>query len=275
MVLQFRLTYLFRHFEDIVMRSNLVRWGTAIGALRRISEFRQVLAQKERYIDRLRFVNTVLGPDWVFRLPDTVGLETIKTNRPSWNDFYVDDTDGVHLPLDPGAPETNKYLGEEYSIKDLAFYAGMGFDGYCLALKTERNVDLIQKNIRFDGRYLLRPTPEQLAVLEGYERAKLIPKEAYYNSYRCTLDALYELIDQIESDFDAGDDVSDERIECAIAGSVILLCGGHQGCGTHPTKEIEFQVQMLSLITFDIARNVIGGDAYLEAGVINKTEVTV
>ncbi|MHB0865554.1 MAG: hypothetical protein ACYC1Y_01460 [Minisyncoccota bacterium] len=133
------------------MKQNLLAWSAVLGALPRIMHYKHVLSGTDAYFDRLRIVNEALGPHWVFRLADAVGLEIIKVNRPSWHEFYVEDVDRLHCPLDPGAPETEAYLGRKYSDMDMAFYAGMGFDGYRLALQTPRQVDFGTKQLRFDG----------------------------------------------------------------------------------------------------------------------------
>lgn len=201
-------------------------------------------------------MNEALGPHWVFRLADAVGLETIKSNRLSWHQFYVEDVDRLHCPLDPGAPETLTYLGRKYSDMDMAFYAGMGFDGYRLALQTPRHVDLSSKQISFDGRYVLTPSVELKARLDAYGRRRFIPKEDYYAAYGDTLTVLYEALSK--------EPFEEHAIEGIAAGCLIVLCGGHKGCLKHITPEEEFGAQMESMIIFNHAKNVITGATLLD-----------
>jgi len=242
---------------------NLVRWATVIGAFPRIAMFEDRMNSVKDYINRVRIVNDVLGPNWAFRLRDIVGDKTIKENRPSWYDFYVADTDGMHLPLDPGAPETLKYLGEQYSVRDLAFYAGMGFDGYCLVLHTQRIVSREQKSILFDGRYHLTLPADVKSELHGYDVQQHIPKEKYYQEYAETLDAVYGSIRSII----ASESISPITEQTAAA-CLILMCGGHKGCKGHPSEEERFNAQMDSLIVFNTCRLVVSGMINLEGRLV-------
>lgn len=156
--------------------SNLLKWAPAVGAFSRIAYYRKVLSEQSTYFDRLRIVNDALGANWVFRLADAVGIENIRASRPSWAAFYVDDCDRLHCPLDPGAPETAVYLGREYADMDMAFYAGMGFDGYRLVLQTPRLVDIDNKTISFDGRYQLRLLDQQRMKLDELYAQRVVPK---------------------------------------------------------------------------------------------------
>lgn len=246
------------------MRQNLVRWGAAVGALPRILHYRKVLGATETYFERLRIVNEALGAHWVFRLADAVGPEQIKVNRPSWYRFYVEDIDGLHCPLDPGAPETETYLGRELSDMDLAFYAGMGFDGYRLALETQRIVSLVDKSIDFDHRYRLAASLDLRDRLALYDKNGIIPKEDYYSAYCAALTTLFKTIEgavQGTAPGACGDEVVLER---SVAGCLILLCGGHQGCLKHPNHVERFQTQMESLIIFHQARRILTGQAAME-----------
>lgn len=245
------------------MQSNLLRWGTVLGALPRILHYRQLLSGTPSNFDRLRIVNEALGPHWIFRLADIVGLDTIKTNRPSWFRFYVEDLDRLHCPLDPGAPETLAYLGKAYSDMDMAFYAGMGFDGYCLALQTPRSVDLIEKKMDFDGRYHFVPSAELKAELDVYEVSRFVPKEDYYAAYSDALAVLFGFIEGIQG-ANIKDDVAEAGLERIAAGCLILLCGGHHGCSKHINQEERFSAQMESLIIFKHARSIITGVTRLD-----------
>jgi len=233
------------------METNLLSWSAVLGALSRIVSYREILSKTDSYFDRLRIVNEALGPHWVFRLADAVGVDVIKENRPSWYEFYIKDTDGLHCPLDPGAPETEMYLGRKYSDMDMAFYAGMGFDGYRLALQTKRMVDFDTKELFLDGRYALQPHEDLYAKLKSYDEIHIIPKEDYYSAYGSALSVLYKQIEQNDSNEDV--------LERIVAGCLILLCGGHKGCKKHITLEEEFSAQMESLIIFSHAKNVILG----------------
>lgn len=241
------------------MKSNLLNWSAAIGAFPRISSYYQLLKDTGRYFDRLRIVNEALGPHWVFRLADTVGLDTIKENRASWYSFYVEDIDRLHCPLDPGAPETEAYLGSEYSAMDMAFYAGMGFDGYRLALQTKRRVCFTSKELELDNRYRLIPSEELKAALDRYDAQHFIPKQDYYAAYADALKPLFESIDAIlKGEHDP------YVIERTAAGCLILLCGGHRGCRAHISQEEEFRAQMESLIIFSHARDIVIGRSTLD-----------
>ncbi len=241
------------------MKQNLLVWSTVLGALPRIAHYQHVLSSTDAYFDRLRVVNEALGPHWVFRLADVVGLETIKANRPSWHEFYVKDIDRLHCPLDPGAPETEAYLGRKYSDMDMALYAGMGFDGYRLALQTPRHVDFETKQLRFDGRYMLEPSSELKMKLDAYSRQHFVSKEDYYAAYGAALSVLFDRISG-----EGSGSLDDDMLERVAAGCLILLCGGHRGCSKHITPEEEFSAQMESLIIFNHAKNVISSTTLLE-----------
>ena len=241
------------------MKQNLLAWSAVLGAFPRIAHYQRVLSGINTYFDRLRIVNEALGPHWVFRLADIVGLETIKANRPSWHEFYVEDIDRLHCPLDPGAPETEAYLGRKYSDMDMALYAGMGFDGYRLALQTPRHADLDTKQLHFDGRYVLEPSPELKARLDAYGRQHFVPKEDYYAAYGAALSVLFDRITG-----DGSGSLDDDMLERVAAGCMILMCGGHKGCSKHITPEEEFSAQMESLIIFNHAKNVISGITLLD-----------
>lgn len=240
------------------MTKNLVCWGTAIGAFARILEFQSRMRKVDTYFNRLRMANDALGPNWVFRLVDLVGLDTIIKNRPSWAQFYVDDHDGLHAPLDPGAPETEKYLGTPYSIKDMAFYAGMGFDGYRLALQTQRSVNSKNGTIDFDGRYQL--ADESIASMcAERQKSGTVEKPFYYRLYAEALDALYDNFEHIRSS-----NGQIELIERTAGASLILLCGGHTGCLKHKNQEEEFKSQLESIIIFSFARLLANGEITLK-----------
>ena len=240
------------------MESNLLNWSTAVGAFPRILHYQEILRNTEMYFDRLRIVNEALGPHWIFRLADSVGFDTIKANRLSWYRFYVEDIDQLHCPLDPGAPETSVYLGRRYSDMDMAFYAGMGFDGYRLALQTPRKVCLDDKHIDFDGRYRLVPSSELKERLDLYDVRRFIPKEDYYSAYKDALVSLYDLIGRI-----VAKEHNEDMVERAAAGCLILLCGGHKGCQQHPNEEERFLAQMESMIIFTHAQNILTGQTSL------------
>lgn len=237
------------------MNGNLRRWAPAIGALARIGDYQHRLGAYPTYFERLRVVNEALGGNWVFRLADAVGLETIKANRPSWIAFYVDDIDRLHCPLDPGAPETEAFLGRGYSDMDLALYAGMGFDGYRLALQTQRLPDLRTKSLRFDNRFVLELSQKEREKLEQYDADREVPKADYYSAYG---DALSVLFDQLDNE-----KLEPKELECLAAGCLILMCGGHTGCLTHVSGEIRFRMQMESMVFFKHARGVMTGQITL------------
>lgn len=252
------------------MRANITRWGTVLGALPRIMQYLKVLETTPTYFERLRIVNEALGSHWVFRLADAVGAEKIRLNRPSWHRFYIEDHDGLHCPLDPGAPETASFLGRRYSDMEMAFYAGMGFDGYRLALETPRIVSVESGNILFDGRYNLEPSVEMTAELRKFAADTFIPKDHYYGTYAKTLDALFAIINEVVTD----GMVDEEKLERTIAGCLIVMCGGHQGCQTHPSQEERFAIQMESLIIFNHARMVMKGQSVLETVTVPASIVT-
>jgi len=246
------------------VRQNIVRWGAVVGALPRILHYREILGATETYFDRLRIVNEALGPHWVFRLAEAVGFEQIKANRPSWFRFYVEDVDRLHCPLDPGAPETEAYLGRRYSDMDMAFYAGMGFDGYRLVLQTQRTVSLGDKSINFDGRHRLTSSVALKNELAEYDRARSIPKGHYYTAYAKTLTTLYDTIECVVADSAVVEECDEEMLERAMAGCLIVMCGAHQGCLTHPSSAEKFQAQMESLVIFNLAQHVLTGKVVLD-----------
>lgn len=248
------------------MTKNLVCWATAIGAFERILEFQLRMKKMSTYFNRLRMANDALGPNWVFRLVDLVGLETVNKNRPSWAQFYVDDHDGLHMPLDPGAPETEKYLGVPYSIKDMAFYAGMGFDGYRLALQTQRSVDSQNGTINFDGRYQFTCESVTNMCVE-YQKRGVIEKPFYYRLYADALNVLYGNFEHIRSN-----NGQVELIERTAAASLMLLCGGHKGCIKHKNPQEEFESQIESLVIFSFVRLLANGEVTL-VGAQKATQV--
>jgi len=246
--------------------SNLLKWAPAVGAFSRIAYYRKVLSEQSTYFDRLRIVNDALGANWVFRLADAVGIENIRASRPSWAAFYVDDCDRLHCPLDPGAPETAVYLGREYADMDMAFYAGMGFDGYRLVLQTPRLVDIDNKTISFDGRYQLRLLDQQRMKLDELYAQRVVPKEVYYSAYGSALSILFGQIDQINYG-----NADDGLVERTAAGCLILMCGGHRGCSSHITAEEEFQAQMESIIIFTFTKAILLGHVKLVESSNSKT----
>jgi len=252
------------------VKANLLKWGAAVGALPRILRYQEVLGSIETYFDQLRVVNEALGPHWVFRLADAVGLESIKENRLSWYRFYVEDIDRLHCPLDPGTPETKAYLGQSYSDMDMAFYAGMGFDGYRLALQTPRRVCFDRKHLDFDNRYRFTPSSELKARLDAYDVQRFIPKEDYYSAYSDVLTNLYELIGRV-----VAGKTDEDAVERVAAGCLILLCGGHHGCGCHINEEERFRAQMESMIIFTHARNVVLGRTLLGDSIPHSTVSTI
>ena len=241
------------------MKQNLLIWSAVLGA---ISTHRVLSARPVWYRCLLRpFANRERGTWSALGLPARWCRRNRddKGSRPSWHEFYVEDVDRLHCPLDPDAPETEAYLGRKYSDMDMAFYAGMGFDGYRLALQTSWHVDFNTKQLRFDGRYVLEPSPELKAKLDVYGRQHFVPKEDYYATYGSALSVLF---DRISGDGFEG--LDDDTLERVAAGCLILLCGGHRGCSKHITSEEEFSAQMESLIIFNHAKNVISGVTLLE-----------
>lgn len=184
----------------------------------------------------------------------------------------MDDADGLHCPLDPGAPETGSYLGRAYSDMDMAFYAGMGFDGYRLALQTPRLVSMADKSIEFDGCYLLSASDELRQELDRFDVTGEIPKDYYYQTYGKTLTALFETINQVDNAVATGA-CDEQMLERATAGCLIVMCGGHQGCMTHPTPADKFQAQMESLIIFNHARDVLTGRTSLDSSFVSEMRI--
>jgi hypothetical protein len=210
------------------MRDSLFRWATAVGAIPRIVAYRRRLAPLS-YFERVRFCNSVLGPDWIFRLQDIVGQEVIEEARPSWLSFYRDDIYGQHLPLDPRAPETDEYLGSEMGAMEFAFYAGMGFEGYMLALNTIRQIDTENATVTLGGYRLSGVDTTKLMALKDQD----LKASDYYAAYGRALTALFKLYETTESNVQLTDE---GQLESAAAASLLFLCGGHQGCGSHKDR---------------------------------------
>ncbi|MGN6147001.1 MAG: hypothetical protein ACTHPD_00525 [Rhizomicrobium sp.] len=221
------------------MRANLFAWAGVLAAFPR-TKAAHTKMQAMSYYERLRYFNSTLGADWCFRLLDLVGPETISSTRPSWLDFYRDDVYDLHLPLDPRAPETDKYLGADMGGIEFAFYTGMGFEGYALALQTPRYVDVQTGLVRLGGYTLDLNLREQVSQLSG----QTLGPEAYYAAYGQALSSLMTAIDHICR---KEGDVSDDRLEEVAAASLLFLCGGHQGCSAH-IDEAEAQDTRLKVI---------------------------
>lgn len=250
------------------MKNNLVRWATAVGAIAQILEAQAKMMATQSYFERLRIANDLLGPNWVFRLVDTVGIAIISRNRPSWVSFYVDDHDGLHSPLDPGAPETLEYLGTKYSAMDMSFYAGMGFNGYRLALQTQRLTDSVNGTIEFDERYQF--SDKSIAdMCEKYQAVGSIEKVVYYDLYAQALDALYEKFEQIRSN--PNDTILVEQTACAM---LLLMCGGHKGCAKHRNHQERFDSQIESLVIFSFAKKLATGEINLRDALNVTAEVS-
>lgn len=226
------------------MRETLFRWATVVGAMPRILKYRDRIAPLS-YYERVRFCNSVLGPDWIFRLQDVVGSEAISKARPSWLNFYRDDIYSQHLPLDPRAPETDKYLGEEIGAMEFAFYAGMGFEGYMLALNTPRAIDTHNACVTLGD---LRFSGLDDNQLKSLSRRKLEASD-YYAAYGRALQALFSAYAPVVfSDQPANEDA----LEGIAAASLLFLCGGHQGCSGHVDQDEgqEVRRQVIILCSF-------------------------
>jgi hypothetical protein len=211
------------------MRDTLFGWATVVGAMPRILAYRDRI-EPLSYYERVRFCNAALGPDWIFRLQDIVGSDMISRARPSWLNFYRDDIYSQHLPLDPRAPETDKYLGEQTGAMEFAFYAGMGFEGYMLALNTPRVIDTRSASVVLDGVRLGGLDEAELRSLS----TRTLEAPDYYEAYGRALRALFAGYASVASSRQAA---TDDTLECLAAASLLFLCGGHQGCSGHVDHE--------------------------------------
>lgn len=81
---------------------------------------------------------------------------------------------------------------------------------------------------------------------------------------------LYDLISIITTE-----KIDECVIERAVAGCLMLLCGGHTGCRKHVTHEEEFRMQMESLIIFNHAKNLLTGQTALRDSVPLKTHLAL
>jgi len=205
------------------MRKNLFRWAEAVAMPERALEFNERI-EPLSYFERVKFVNDVLGCEWMFRLEELKGRDTILNNRESWYNFYHDDVYGLHIPLDPRAPETDDYLGEQTGAMEFAFYAALGFDGYSLVLETQRESIPDSFNLLFDQYEFEWLTEDDVEGL--YNDQGNIEPDTYYRVYG-------EALEQIFSNFDSimSDPSNDDLIENTAAASLILACGSHRGCG--------------------------------------------
>lgn len=228
--------------------------ATIIGAIPRILNYEKRLSRMS-YLERVRFCNKALGPDWIFRLIDIVGEETIRENRPSWLDHYRDDIYGQHLPLDPRAPETDEKLGEVVGAREFALYAGVGFDGYQLVLNTKRQ-------IRFDDLSLslgnLRFQPSDAGTLR-----KLIGNELssddYYEAYSAALRALFETYSLVDKELP----FNEEAATRAALATLVFMCGGHTGCNSHVDKEEEQLTRRTVVVLCNYVTDICHGKAVL------------
>jgi len=208
-----------------MMKSRLFKWSPAVSAMPRILSHAKIM-EGMSYIDKLQWYNKIMGPDWIFRLKDVVGLDLIKKNRKSWADCYVNDMYDLHMPLDPRAPETDKMLGKNTGTKEFAFYSGMGFDGYVLALNTLRKVNRERFEIDFDNlKFDWISKKEILETEKIYEADGTISKETYYRFYGEALLSIFNAIKTIVS----SENIDEEKLENTAASSLLFLCGGHQG----------------------------------------------
>lgn len=212
------------------MRRSVINWLPALSALSKTDRLYSQMSNLT-YYDRLRLYNQITGPDWAFRLHDLIGHETIMASRPSWLAFYRDDIYNLHLPLDPRAPETDKYLGQDVGAKEFAFYAAMGFDGYEAALRTPRIICSKTLSVTLDDYHL---EGVDLEYLTDMRDSRLGP-EQYYHAYGDAIGAILDagsLLHKTEGPY-----LSDERLESMAAACVLFLCGGHQGCSAHVDEE--------------------------------------
>lgn len=213
------------------MRRALIEWGAIVGAMPRAIEYYERL-KSGSYYQRLRFFNQVVGPDWQFRLLDTVGSDVIEQCRPSWLEFYRDDSYSEHMPLDPRAPETDEYLGNDFGAMEFAFYAAMGFDGYALALRTFRSVNEADCSVTLGVRRVEAGQSQELRALLSRE----LGARDYYDAYGKALAALFDAFRGLIT-LPGTADVADERLETLAAASLMFLCGGHTGCRKHKDAE--------------------------------------
>lgn len=239
------------------MNTELFVWSQAVSAIPRILMYQEDLRGRS-FFDQMQLFSKVFGPDYIFRLNELVGTERIRQNRPSWANFYVDDIYGMHIPLDPRAPETLEFLGKETATKELAFYTGMGFDGYLLALNTKRLVHRDNLSIEF-GDYKLDwlQHTNTMSSQKVFEPDSSISKETYYRIYGEALLALFSNFSQI-ANAPRIEDIDERLIENTAGASLLFLCGGHKGCKAHISQaertETQLEAIIISLYTTSLAR---------------------
>jgi hypothetical protein len=144
------------------------------------------------------------------------------------------------MPLDPRAPETDKYLGSDAGATEFAFYAAMGFDGYALALATPRAIDTEKFTVRLEE-YTLQGIDD--VGLRALSKKRLSPED-YYCAYGRALNALFaacQLITERQA-------ANEEMIEATCAACLIFMCGGHQGCSAHVDDEEAQNVRLKTII---------------------------
>lgn len=238
------------------MHRSILDWLPAAAALMKVGRLYDQM-KCASYYDRLRLYGRIVGPDWAFRLHDLVGGDTIEKSRPSWLAFYRDDIYALHLPLDPRAPETDKYLGSDSGAKEFAFYAAMGFDGYEAALRIPRKIFTETLSVTLGNYHLEGVAGEYLQKMRSIS---LGPSE-YYQAYGRALDAIVEAANTLgtaDSDY-----VSEELIEGAAAASMLFLCGGHQGCSEHIDEEEAQQTRLQTIILCTYAEALARGTVLL------------
>lgn len=236
------------------MNNLLYKWSPAVSAIPRILAH-EVVMSNMNYSEKLQWYSKVMGADWIFRLQDVVGTEEIQKNRKSWSNFYIDDIYNLHMPLDPRAPETDKMLGSSTGLKEFAFYSGMGFDGYVLALNTKRKVCRENFSIDFDDMKLDWIKKNRTIEFGNiYESDGTISKETYYRFYGEALLSIMKAMGRVNSMHDRDDD----KVMNIAAAALLFLCGGHQGCSEHISNaertEVQLDVIIISLYCRSLAK---------------------
>lgn len=239
------------------MNTGLFVWSQAVSAIPRILAYYEELRGKS-FFDQMQLFNRVIGADYIFRLNDLVGTERIRKNRSSWANFYVDDIYGMRIPLDPRAPETLEFLGKETAAKELAFYTGMGFEGYLLALNTRRVVHRDKLSIEFgDYRLDWLPYAKTMSEEKIFEPDSSISKETYYRIHGEALLALFSNFVSI-ANASRIDDIDEKLLENTAGASLLFLCGGHKGCKAHISQaertETQLEAIAISLYTRSLAK---------------------
>lgn len=255
------------------MKTKLVEWAPAVAAVSRIEHCHKLL-QGKTFFEQIQIFNKIVGADYIFRLNDLVGTETIRTNRPSWANFYIDDIYGLHIPLDPRAPETEKFLGKKVATKEFAFYAGMGFDGYQLALNTKRIINKECCSIEF-GDYNLDWLGSNILQKERvFEADGSISKETYYRIYGEAILALFDAYSEL-NDITDKEEISEDHWENVAGASLLFLCGGHRGCSQHISPAERTETQLAAILIALYAKSLVKREQLLVNSQLRKSSNVV